>query len=105
MGLEAPPTALFALTGNQGLGAYRALKDLGIRIPEEVSLLTFDTYPWMTLVQPNLDSIEQPVDEMGRAAANALLREIEATEAVDKTQLRFQGTLRRRGSCAPPPSG
>lgn len=103
MRLDVPPTALFALTGNQGLGAYRALKDLGIDIPGEVSLLTFDTYPWMTLVEPNLDSIEQPVDEMGKAAVNALLREVVASEPVEKTELRFPGTLRRRASCAPPP--
>lgn len=104
MSLEFPPTALFALTGNQGLGAYRALKDLGIDIPGQVSLLTFDAYPWMTLVEPNLDAIEQPVEEMGKAAASALLSEIEATGPVQKTELRFPGVLRRRGSAAPPPS-
>ncbi len=102
MGLAQPPTALFALTGNQGMSAYRALRDIGLRVPTDVSLLTFDNYAWTSLVDPQVDVIEQPVEEMGLAAVEAVIKGIEHGGPVRK---RFPGRLIRRGSCAPPKPG
>lgn len=101
MDLADPPTALFSTTGNLATGAFRALKELQLKIPDDVSLLTFDDYPWTSLVDPPIDVIEQPVDEMGRAAAALVLREIEAPQSLEE-RLRFSGRLIRRGSCARP---
>ena len=42
MRLPEPPTAIFAMTGNEAAGAFRALKELRLRIPQDVSFLTFD---------------------------------------------------------------
>lgn len=102
MGLAEPPTALFLTTGNVATGAFRALKELHLRIPDDVSLLSFDNYPWTSLVDPAIDVIEQPVDEMGEAAAALVLREIDTPEGPPE-HLRFAGRLLRRGSCASPP--
>lgn len=99
MRLPNPPTALFALNGNQGQMAYRALQDAGLRIPHDVSLLTFDSYPWMTLVEPNLDSIEQPVVDMGVAVVDHLLEQIEGTPPLEPVRVRLPGRLQKRGSC------
>jgi LacI family transcriptional regulator len=104
MRLPDRPTALFALTGNQAMGAFQALRDLGLRIPEDISLLTFDNYPWTSLVQPALDVIEQPVDAMGSAAVRELIQAIEGGGATEMPRLRLPGKFIRRGSCAPPPS-
>jgi LacI family transcriptional regulator len=102
MRLPEPPTALLALTGNQGMGAYRALRDLGLRIPDDVSLVTFDNNPWTSLVDPALDVIEQPVDAMGIAAVEALVTAIEEEKPDQIPQLRLPGKFIRRNSSAPP---
>ena len=102
MALPEPPTALFALNGTQAIGAYRALRELGLRPPLDVSLLTFDNYSWMTLVDPPVDSIEQPVAQMGEAAADAVIKALERREFPAAVQQMFSGRLIQRGSCAPP---
>lgn len=102
MHLSKPPTALFSLTGNQAAGAFRALRELKLRVPEDVSLLTFDNYSWTELVDPPLDVIEQPVEEMGQAAVEILLSGVERRTFDQVVRRRFPGRLIRRGSCAPP---
>ena len=101
MGLDEPPTALFALTGSVALGAFRAIKERELSIPRDVSLLSFDDYDWMSLVEPGIDTIEQPIKEMGLAAVDTLFGAIEGT-AAKVVQQRFAGQLIKRGSCAPP---
>lgn len=101
MSLAEPPTALFSTTGNLATGAFRALRELRLTIPDEVSLLSFDNYPWTSLVEPAVDVIEQPVDAMGEAAAALVLREIETPQSPVQRQ-RFSGRLIRRGSCSRP---
>ena len=103
MGLLKPPTALFALTGNEAAGALRALHELGLKIPEDVSLLTFDNNSWTNLVSPALDVIEQPVEEMGLEAVKVLINAIE-NKALEPLKKRFLGRLIQRGSCAAPKS-
>lgn len=102
MRLPEPPTAIFALTGNQGMGAFRALRDLGLRIPDDISLLTFDNYSWTSLVEPALDVIEQPVKEMGTLAVTELVRAINAGDPRSISRQRLPARLIRRGSCASP---
>lgn len=102
MRLPDPPTALFSTTGNLATGAFRALKELGLKIPGEVSLLSFDDYAWTRLVEPAVDVIAQPVDAMGEEAAALVLREIDEPERPVE-RLRFSGQLIRRGSCTAPP--
>ena len=101
MRLPKPPTALFSTTGNLALGAFQALKELGSRIPEDVSLLSFDDYPWTQVVNPALDVIAQPVGAMGTAAARLVVQEIKNPERPPE-RLRLSGTLIRRGSCTGP---
>jgi LacI family transcriptional regulator len=102
MRLEEPPTAIFATTGSMATGAYRALKELGFRIPQDVSLLAFDDYPWMRLVTPGIDTLAQPVEAMGRAAVRLLFDQIRARGAVPVERLRFPAELVVRGSVVAP---
>lgn len=103
MRLPEPPTALFSTTGNLASGAFQALRELKLKIPDEVSLLSFDNYPWTQLVDPPIDVIEQPVDAMGEAAAELVLRTIEQPGSVTEYR-RFPGKLIVRSSCAAPPT-
>lgn len=101
MTLPTPPTALLAITGSMAIGTFRALRELGLRVPQDVSLLSFDNYPWTELVEPPIDVIEQPAVEMGRMAVDVLLRQMDENPP-KVTRERFSGKLIRRGSCTPP---
>lgn len=102
MRLDEPPTALFALNGSGSIGAFRALRELGLEIPHDVSLVGFDNYRWTSLVEPAIDVIEQPTEEMGKAAARIVISAIEAPETAASVRQVFPGRLLKRGSCAPP---
>jgi LacI family transcriptional regulator len=100
MALDEPPTAIFATTGSMATGAYQALTERGIRVPHDVSLLAFDDYPWMRLVQPGIDTLAQPVEEMGRAATRLLFEQMVGGVGTHAQKLRFPATLIVRGSVA-----
>jgi LacI family transcriptional regulator len=100
--LPEPPTAIFSMTGNEAAGAFRAIRELKLRIPEDVSFLTFDDYSWTSLVDPPLDVIIQPIEDMGLAAAKIVIDAIQSRDLKKVVRKRFPGTLIRRGSCAPP---
>lgn len=103
MNLKEPPTAIFAITGNMAIGTFRALNELGLRVPDDVSLLSFDNYPWTSLVSPAIDVIEQPTQDMATQAAQLVFSHI-ATAGQNPEHYRFKGKLLKRGSCHPPKS-
>ena len=102
MRLAEPPTAIFATTGSMAAGAYRALRELGLRVPDDVSLLAFDDYPWMSLVAPGIDTLAQPVEAMGRATVRLLFDQIRLGSSAPVERLRFPAELLVRGSVRPP---
>ncbi|MBS3933549.1 MAG: LacI family DNA-binding transcriptional regulator [Truepera sp.] len=102
--LEPRPTALFSLTGNLAQGSFRAIRERGLLIPQDISLLTFDNYPWTRLVTPPIDVIEQPVQEMGRKAVEILFSLMEHRHPDRIIRRRLPGVMIRRSSCAPPPA-
>jgi len=98
MRLPEPPTAIFATTGSMAAGAYRALMELGLRVPRDLSLVAFDDYPWMRLVHPGIDTLAQPVEVMGRAAVRLLFDQMRLGADAPVEQLRFPAELIVRGS-------
>ena len=104
LALPEPPTALLALTGGQGAGAYRAIREAGLRVPRDVSLVTFDNYSWTQLVEPRIDVIEQPIEAMAQASIDILLDLVESRTNGDEPVRRvFPARLLVRGSSGPPP--
>lgn len=69
----APPTAIFACNDNMALGVYAAAHDLGLRIPDDVSVVGFDDLVEAKLASPPLTTIRQPIAEIGAAALRSLL--------------------------------
>ena len=67
------------------IGAINELDELGIRVPEDVSVMGFDNMPWSTLVKPHLTTINQPIDSIGSEAVTLLLQKIHAPDAPVKT--------------------
>ena len=74
--LEQPPTAMFAANNLTTLGALNCIHERGLRIPEDVAIGGFDDMPWATSLNPPLTAVAQPTYELGRTAADLLLRRI-----------------------------
>lgn len=77
MRLEPPPTAVFAANNILAEAALLAFADLGVGVPDDVSLVAFDDVPWMSVVTPAVTAIRQPVVDMARSAAELMLRRLE----------------------------
>jgi LacI family transcriptional regulator len=79
LALPDPPDGLFVCNNLMTLGALHAIREAGLRVPENVALVGFDEAPWAALTSPPLSVVAQPAYEMGRAAA-ARLAEAERGE-------------------------
>jgi DNA-binding LacI/PurR family transcriptional regulator len=73
---QEPFTALFAFNDISAIGAIRALRGAGYRVPEDVSVVGFDDVYSAAFHNPALTTVRQPLREMGRLAAETLLRRI-----------------------------
>ena len=73
-------TALFAFNDISALGAIRAIREAGLRVPEDVSVLGFDDIPSAAYQHPGLTTVRQPLYEMGQRAADTLVARIEQPE-------------------------
>ena len=73
-----PPTAIFSINNRMSLGMMQALRELPIPCPERISVIGFDDPDWSVVSNPALTSIRQPADEIGKGAAELLLRAIES---------------------------
>src|SRR5271157_5151631 len=70
------PTAIFGSNNFISIGIIKALHDLDIKVPEDVSVVSFDDLPESMLVTPFLTAATQPAYEMGQLATNLLLKRI-----------------------------
>jgi LacI family transcriptional regulator len=101
LALPDPPTAIFAGNDAQATGAYRVLYERNIRIPDEMSVIGFDDVMYTAQMAPPLTTIHQPLQEIGKMAANMLLRLI-AGQQLESHHVELSTSLVVRESCAPP---
>ncbi|MFC4099774.1 LacI family DNA-binding transcriptional regulator [Paenibacillus xanthanilyticus] len=71
------PTAIFCCNDMLAIGALRAAKELGLRIPHDCSIVGFDDTVLASVTDPPLTTVAQPIDRMGQAAVQVLVRLIE----------------------------
>ena len=69
--------AIMAASQSITLGAYKALKYLNLRIPEDVAIFGYDDLPWMEAVSPAISTTHQPIEEMATRASEILFSELE----------------------------
>ncbi len=69
-------TAIFCFNDIAAIGAIRALRDAGLRVPEDVSVIGFDDILGASYHTPSLTTVQQPLEEMGREGARILLERI-----------------------------
>jgi LacI family transcriptional regulator len=102
--LPDPPTAIFAGNDAQATGVYQALYERNIRVPDQMSVVGFDDVMYTAQMSPPLTTVHQPLVEMGRMAANMLLRLISGF-SLDSNHVELSTSLVVRESCAAPRTG
>ncbi|WP_428375535.1 LacI family DNA-binding transcriptional regulator [Lichenicoccus sp.] len=100
LGRHERPTAIIALTNFTTLGVMAALRDTGLAVPGDVSLVGYDDYAWMRAASPPITAVRQPVELMGGQAWSCLMRRIEGDTAPFQS-IRLAGELQLRLSTAP----
>ncbi|MDR1807609.1 MAG: LacI family DNA-binding transcriptional regulator [Propionibacteriaceae bacterium] len=104
LALEPRPTAIFAGSDLQASGVYQAAAELGLRIPEDLSVVGFDDVPLCGWVTPKLTTVHQPIDEMARQATRLLLGLAYRGSQPPESKLELATSLVLRDSTAPPPA-
>lgn len=101
--LEERPTAIFAGSDQQAMGAYEAARQADLQVPRDLSVVGFDDLPLCQWLSPPLTTVRQPLEEMGRLAARALFQQLDG-EPLVSPRIELATDLRVRLSTAPPPA-
>ncbi|HEU5088450.1 MAG TPA: substrate-binding domain-containing protein, partial [Roseiflexaceae bacterium] len=81
LALPDPPTAIFASNDEMAFGAMEAIRNRGLRIPDDISIVGFDDIPQAASVYPPLTTVRQPLADMGRVATRMLLQLVDDLNA------------------------
>ncbi len=92
------PTAIFAANFLLAVGLRRAMREAGLRCPEDVAIAVFDDPQWSEVSSPMLTAVGQPLYEMGRAGVELLLKRIEEPHR-RRTRIVLKTTFQIRESC------
>jgi LacI family transcriptional regulator len=104
LALEPRPTAIFTSADTAAFGAIKAIRDAGLSVPRDISVVGFDDIPEATLVMPPLTTVHQPLLEMGATAVGHLQRLMDEPDATPcRTELQTELVVRE--SSGPPPQG
>jgi LacI family repressor for deo operon, udp, cdd, tsx, nupC, and nupG len=85
MALEVVPTAVFAVSDTLAIGAIKAFRRVGRRVPEDIAVVGFDNVPLSQVFEPALTTISQPMAELGAAAAELLLERLAGGKPQSRT--------------------
>jgi len=100
LALQQRPTAIFASNDVSAFGVMEAVRDCGLRIPEDISIVSFDDIPQASHVNPPLTTVRQPLEQMGRVATRMLLETI-ADRQRPAARVELPTELVIRASCRP----
>lgn len=84
LNLQPRPTAILALSDEMALGIVEVAQQLGLRIPDELSVVGFDNIPAANYVNPPLTTVAQPIFEKGLLAGQLLIEQLTQTELDEK---------------------
>jgi LacI family transcriptional regulator len=105
-----PPDAIFALKNSTTIYAIEALQKFNIAVPQVIALLGFDDFELASAVRPSISVIQQPVEEIGRKAAEILFQQLfdehrssTSSSAKRARQIKLKTRLILRSSCGCPP--
>jgi len=99
LSIPSPPTAIFALSDEMAVGAMKTIREMNLKIPEDISLIGFDDHDISQYV--GLTTVKQPVTELGERAATLLLEYIEGKSQGEHAHILMNNRLVVRKTTAP----
>lgn len=99
--LKEPPDAIFSTSDIIAFGAMDAIKDKGLKIPEDIAFMGFDNIRLSNLVEPKLSTIDVPLHKMGIYGARLLfdIIENESANEIQRREILLETKLKIRKSC------
>lgn len=98
MSVDDRPTALVSLNNSMTIGALKAVRSLGLSIPDDLAFVCYDDFEWSDLFEPKLTAAGQDVDTIGATAVDLLLRRIQGDDA-EPQRIHVPTTFHHRNSC------
>jgi LacI family transcriptional regulator len=102
--LEHPPTAVFAHNDVLAIGAYHAIREAGLSVPEDISVVGYDDITSAAYLAPPLTTVHSPKAEMGALAGQTILRLMAQAEDFPPSTVTLPVQLLVRGSTSSPKS-
>ncbi|MDA3850981.1 MAG: LacI family DNA-binding transcriptional regulator [Spirochaetaceae bacterium] len=101
---EKRPTAVVCTTDLMAFGVYEAARELGIRVPEDLSVIGFDGHEIGNYLSPPLATLVQPLEEMGYRAAEILIeaideKKMEPQQIIYPVNFEAKGSISKRSCC------
>jgi len=101
LSMPEPPTAIFAANDEIAYGVLEAAQEMGVRVPQDLSLVGVDDRPMSSRVTPALTTIHQPFDLLGRRATRMLIDAIEGEGPKPQTEFFAPSLVLRQSTSAP----
>jgi len=92
------PDAIFTISDRMAIGAMLAIKEAGLNMPADIGLVGFNNEPVVSLVTPDITSVEQPAFELGKAAAKLFIETMHHEESMDGVEVVLKPRLITRSS-------
>jgi len=104
--LKRPPTAIFAAINILGEATLFAIREKGLRVPEDISIGIFDDVPWASLTAPPEPAVSQPVYRLGYLSVERLIKRLQNGGDLEETPVEviLDPALIIRESCSQIPS-
>lgn len=102
LSLQKRPTAIFATNEMLNLEVLTGIKKCGLKVPDDISVIGYDDFPWIPLLDPPLSTVAQPAYEMGVKAAALLISNIKRKRKRRPQIIQLEPQLVIRNSCQPP---
>jgi LacI family transcriptional regulator len=99
--LAVSPTAIFASNDVMAMGVMDAVRNRGLRVPDDISVVGFDNVPQSAVVFPPLTTVQQPLEQMGRVATQMLLGILKSPKG-DASRIELPTELVVRSSTSAP---
>ncbi|REJ19192.1 MAG: LacI family transcriptional regulator [Bacillaceae bacterium] len=98
LALSEPPTAVFASSDEMAIGAIKAIKAKGLKVPDDISIVGFDDIKFASIFEPALTTVSQPMFEIGQKAMELLIKLIQK-DKLEKRQYILEDQLVIRETC------
>jgi LacI family transcriptional regulator len=105
LALDDRPTAVFAANDAMAIGALCALREAGVRVPEDIAVVGFDDIPLAKYMSPPLTSVHVAISDLGARGVETLLHAIESKNGHTRQRQHLPTTLVIRRSCGTPAEG